>query len=416
MSNLKHQFASYIKISEKKAKRLWRECIFVPDTNVLLNLYRYSQGTRDEFIEIITRLQEQEQIFLPHHVAHEFMSNRPSTILKQVHKYNDLVVALDDILNQIQDDLKKLNIRNHPFIDIEKIRLVIKDKISEIKDQLENEKSEHPDLLSDEDQILNTLSDLLSNKIGKAYDKEELEDIYKDADERYKSKIPPGYCDAGYCKGKEKKEGDKKYGDYVIWKQLLDISRKEDKPIIFITNDSSEDWWWDVHGQTQGPKPELIEEFQLETGQEFYMYKPNRFMSFAIEYLDFDIEQDAIDEVKDVGKSDLHEVSYKFLIDDLSSSNYELIDVMMLVETERKWNKFLKNISRKRPELAKIIAKGYPTDVQNRIIEISFPHLDDFKFASKSGKWRIALEKELSDFFGTEIEVVFSFDERNQIG
>ncbi|MBK6959376.1 MAG: DUF4935 domain-containing protein [Nitrosomonas sp.] len=44
------------------------------DTNVLLNLYRYSEATRKELQEAITSLDG--RIFIPHQAANEFLRNR----------------------------------------------------------------------------------------------------------------------------------------------------------------------------------------------------------------------------------------------------------------------------------------------------------------------------------------------------
>ena len=37
---------------------VWKQALFVFDTNVLLNLYRYQSGTRDELLNVLEKLQQ----------------------------------------------------------------------------------------------------------------------------------------------------------------------------------------------------------------------------------------------------------------------------------------------------------------------------------------------------------------------
>ncbi len=49
--------------------RIAEQALFVFDTNVLLNLYRYQSGTRDELLNVLAQLSD--RIWIPHHVALE---------------------------------------------------------------------------------------------------------------------------------------------------------------------------------------------------------------------------------------------------------------------------------------------------------------------------------------------------------
>lgn len=66
------------------------------------------------------------------------------------------------------------------------------------------------------------------------------EDIFtwcEEGQERYKKEIPPGFKDA------KSKDGVRKYGDLIIWKELLNFARTQSKDIVFITDDVKADWW-----------------------------------------------------------------------------------------------------------------------------------------------------------------------------
>src|SRR5690606_8660652 len=85
------------------------------------------------------------------------------------------------------------------------------------------------DYLKD-DPIYERLSNLFENKITNPYDANKLNDIYKEGEERYKHKIPPGFED------EKNKDGSRKYGDLILWKQVIDIAKEQKRPVIFITD------------------------------------------------------------------------------------------------------------------------------------------------------------------------------------
>jgi len=68
---MKELFKGFYTPSEKDIKKSWSDekTLFVFDTNVLLNLYRYTEATRDDFFQIIDSISE--KIWLPYHVGLE---------------------------------------------------------------------------------------------------------------------------------------------------------------------------------------------------------------------------------------------------------------------------------------------------------------------------------------------------------
>lgn len=55
-----------------------RAGLVVPDANVLLNLYRYTDQARDDLLSVLERLDE--QLWIPHQVLVEFWRNRDSVL------------------------------------------------------------------------------------------------------------------------------------------------------------------------------------------------------------------------------------------------------------------------------------------------------------------------------------------------
>ncbi|MGZ3630591.1 MAG: PIN-like domain-containing protein [Ktedonobacteraceae bacterium] len=170
--------------------------------------------------------------------------------------------------------------------------------MEKINTSIAKAQSKYPNLLED-DYLLEKVTNLFNGRIGGKYLSKRLEEIYKEFEQRFRLQIPPGYRDKN-----PKREGLKKYGDGVLWFQLIDYAKSHGKPIILMTDDQKDDWWRIDKGKTLGPRPELVEEIRSKASAAFYMYNASQFMIYAKEFLGFQVKQEAIDEVRDVGQQD----------------------------------------------------------------------------------------------------------------
>lgn len=125
------------------------------------------------------------------------------------------------------------------------------------------------------DEILDFIQELSDNKTGGPLSQEELQKTVLEGESRYEKEIPPGYKD-----GKKDGSGDpyRKFGDLIVWKQLISKCKNEKKSLIFVTDDKKEDWWTEQNGRTIGPRTELREEFIQNTGHDFWMYTVDHFI------------------------------------------------------------------------------------------------------------------------------------------
>lgn len=296
---MKESFLGYYQPTEEEFDYIWKECLFVFDTNVLIGFYRYSDSIKETLFNIFEEIKE--RIWIPYQVALEYQHNRLEAITKQQKAYDDIEKILANKLNEIKGELGQYS--KHSSIKVNDIAEEIKVKFEIINEKLKEQKEKHPDLFTVDD-IRDKLTDLLEGKIGAPYTQKELDSYYKKGKERYERDIPPGFSD----KKKEDKRyvGDlvieNKYGDLIIWFQIIEKAKAERKPIILITDDKKDDWWWKYKGKTIGPQPELIHEIKSKAEVSFYMYQPDQFIRYAKKYLDLkETEQriqDVIDEVK----------------------------------------------------------------------------------------------------------------------
>ncbi len=312
---MKKEFIGYYNPTEKEINDAWNKGTFAFDTNTLLNLYRYTDLTREDFLTALKTIKD--KLYLPHQAALEFHSNRVGVIEGIGYSYSNLYKVFE---NNYEKNLEpQINqFKKHPSIVIESINKLHSEFLKKISAELEKQKKTHPDFKT-KDEVLEQLTDLFENATGKEFSKEELRKIFIEGKDRYAESIPPGFKDLD----NKRKKGDRHvYGDLIIWKELINYSKKEKKPLIFVTDDRKEDWWTIENGKTIRPREELIKEFFDLTGIRILIYNAENFLQFAKEKkLVPQLKDKTIKEVKEVRISD--EKNYT-LNDILKSHSYQI--------------------------------------------------------------------------------------------
>lgn len=90
---MRNAIKEYIEYSHKEKNDLWNTATFVFDTNVFLNLYRYSNKTRDQLIESFEWLKS--RIWMPYQVALEFCKERYSVINEANRRFDNKGKSID---------------------------------------------------------------------------------------------------------------------------------------------------------------------------------------------------------------------------------------------------------------------------------------------------------------------------------
>jgi hypothetical protein len=337
---MKKAIQEYIELKDIEKEALWNEAFFVFDTNVFLNLYRYSKKTREILLGAMEQLKD--RIWMPNHVAHEFMENRIEVIFETIDRYttlhdetNSFMKTCVDMLRMKKEDSELVELQNYieTWIDTNKRKnLLITDVIN--------------------DPILDKILELFDGKVGNKFDDEEMKQIIVEGNDRYEKKIPPGYKDA------IKKSGildNNAYGDLIVWKEILRFSKKEKKNIIYVTHDQKEDWWNKVRGKTVGPRVELRREFMEETNNKFHMYTMNNFIRRFEDNKGIKIDQSIIDEVKSV-QIFINEKSFKTKYFDIYSGLS--VEEKKLLKLRNRIEK-LENSNRKRRNSIARLEKKY---------------------------------------------------------
>lgn len=291
-------FQSYYPPSKEFFDALWKDALIVIDTNVLLDMYRYSDSTRNDFLDLFEKVAD--RLWVPHQVGLEFSRNRPGVIGEQVQMFQKATSLLSSLRESTAKEIEKiLSFRLHPVLSREEFKKAFEDPVTELEQRIENYTKTHPDLLKN-DPILDSLLRLLDGRVGSPFDEKRLEEIYKEGKQRYEKDLPPGYEDA---RGSNKKEGNAIYGDLVLWFQILKhVKASKISGVIFVCNDMKEDWWWKSKGRNLGCRPELRDELYAATGASFHIYTSEQFLRYAPEHIKIQVKEESIDEVRTLEK------------------------------------------------------------------------------------------------------------------
>lgn len=269
--------------------KLWKEAVFVFDTNVLLDLYRYSPNSRKELLDILEGLDD--RIWIPHQFFFEYHKNKVAIYDNIGSEYEALEKLLqgcrESTIRQLEKELARFKNRTGFVIDP---RSEQADRIfEEILNDLSHSKEQHQSSLNDEPPE-EKIAQLFAGRYSGPFDDCCLENIRQLAKERYKSGTPPGSS-----KDNKKDESDPD-GDLIGWLQTIRYAKDEKKPIILVSNDG--DWFLTHKGETKGPYPELLQEMYDKARVNCYIYKSSQFIIYAKDYLDVQVSDETIEEAE----------------------------------------------------------------------------------------------------------------------
>lgn len=317
----------YIPTSEETS-HIWAsdETLFIFDTNVLLNFYSFEKTTQDDLLKVLNSIKN--RVWIPFHVALEFQRRRLDVIKSEKKQFSSMNEELDLFSEKINthliDNLKKFKLTKK-FPKIEK---AITKEVSKmeaglltIKSEIQKANSAQMEVRS-EDSIRDRIDSIFGTQVGAGYEsQEELQAIYEEGATRYQKQIPPGYKDRSKDRDAIPSFNfrglvyERKYGDLLIFKQIINqVKSSETKHVIFVTDDTKEDWWEIVQSNGDkliGPRLELKSELYKEAQAEnLIFYTSENFLKEAKTILNVEINENSLVDIKESVKdiSDLRKV------------------------------------------------------------------------------------------------------------
>jgi uncharacterized protein YutE (UPF0331/DUF86 family) len=317
-------------INDEKELDLFKKACVIFDTSALLDFYYYSENTRKEIFEkLFTKLKG--RLWITSQTEFEFLKNREVVLKKPIDTYENLNRKtaksgdgghIDEIKKKIDElgDIIKKDMRGqlktlvektskndkHPYLEIgifsefENQSKLLEQYVSKFSTSFDefrktfekevNQKKATLEASLVNDEILTQFE--IFFKTTKPFSFNEIMQIISEGEIRYRNRIPPGYMDD------EDKIGFQKFGDLIVWKDILRNTVFEKQDVILVTNDMKEDWWQiSDKSRSNLPRYELIKEIYDTTGKSFWMYDMNQFLFKSKKYLQTEIQKETIDDV-----------------------------------------------------------------------------------------------------------------------
>lgn len=312
---MKELFPSYYRLTEEELKALWSNSHVVFDTNALLNIYKYPKDAQTDILGAMKAVRQ--RLMLPHQVALEFNRHRLGVIADQVDTFDKVSSIVSDMQNNLIRKLDELKlVKLHSQIDPTVLTKAVSEATAEFLGKLEVLKENQPKV-HEPDKLREELDSLFQDRIvGGFKDQNELDNWGEEAEARFSQQIPPGFEDA---KTKAKNGTDleftfnglrykNKYGDYILWRQILEAVSTKDKPanLILVTDESKPDWWNEIRSQGRhkvGVHPNLIEEYRRYSGGGiFHIYSSEGFLTEAKKRLSVSLGKTTVSRVRDIAE------------------------------------------------------------------------------------------------------------------
>lgn len=309
---MKDLFKSFTSPSDEAIEAAWKsdQTIFVFDTNVFLNLYGFEQQTRKDFFTTAQKIQE--KVWIPFHVGLEFHNQRLNVIGREKKVFQDLNDITERLLTKLRADLAEHKLQTKfPKIQelSEQLISTVERAISDFRKNIEPWDKKQPGIRSS-DEVLAKIYQITQNRVGNPpIDQNWLDEIYNEGQIRYERRIPPGFKDVGKDHINNtapeffhnKLRYLRKFGDLIIWKQIIHhTSTTPIKNIFFITDDTKEDWWAIMKSSGSkviGPLEALRTEIYSGSSVElFHMYSTSDFLSNAQKLLHIKVRESSIND------------------------------------------------------------------------------------------------------------------------
>lgn len=273
----------FIYKKEDFEKLLKEESIIVMDTNVILGLYSFTPETIEDIIDSFEN--KLNLFWLPNQVYLEYTRLYEKIRKREANRFQNLkeemCKAISDVIGTVSQKYGSYNKYKLPEVDDSKNKLVesINNAVNIAKKDLEKLQIEHSkkiSCISEENDIVHKfVTKMKQSSCTDGFSMLELIDIYEEGEKRFKYKMPPGVTDISKPNNGEEYSDFvlKKYGDLIIWKEMLRKVKGKDVTLIFIENELKEDWW--SYSKNRPKRIPLImeQEFNKESGvnSKFYM-------------------------------------------------------------------------------------------------------------------------------------------------
>lgn len=289
---MRQEFGWAVAPNPADLKKTWKASTLVVDANVLLDLYRYHEKTRESLLDAIEKFRG--RLWISNQAAIEFFRNRKSVIMSSEKTFSDAVSAIEDLRKATETATSRLKgLRLIPRTAADDLKKAADSAVEGAIATIHDARAAHPDYIQD-DQLLVRIMALFDGRVGSPLDAERTQELITEGERRISEKVPPGYLDTD-------KDGDRRLGDFFHWRETLNFGKETGSPIILVTSERKEDWWEKYSGRTVGPRQELLSEAYAFTGRQILIYQTEHFLEVSAKQFGHAVDQASVEEIREVG-------------------------------------------------------------------------------------------------------------------
>lgn len=240
--------------------------IITLDNNVLLDLYRNPPAISKDLLQLFDTISD--ALWITHQVYTEFLKNYEKIRGTEKKKYHKVQTELKTVIKKAEREINGLikEYQRYNYSDVTELKNNVSTQILTINNIADEYIEKHGQEIDeninylDRDEVKQFLNKLFTKgRIGINISFSERLSILREGKIRYANFLPPGYEDSD-------KSGMDKYGDLFVWKELISAANNKSRNVIFVTNDTKEDWWEkDKSDNLLCARKELVQEFEENT-------------------------------------------------------------------------------------------------------------------------------------------------------
>jgi hypothetical protein len=369
----------------------------VPDTNVLLNLYRYNAETRHDLFEIFQGLRD--RLWVPHQVIAEFWRNRELVLQDprdMARTLKELSSLQDKAMESVRSWASRVGLSRQRVEEVVKSLVGGFESATASVERLAGENQEERSHVGDTnlDPILAELEPILRGRVGSPLDNSEVVEAIAEAKKRRNEKRPPGYTE-----GRMTEESGAR--DYLLWLQILLQAKSQHRDVLLVTGDVKEDWWRRERGQLRGPRPELVEELRNFAGVRLFILRPEGLLVQVRQVLHVQVRNESVQDVETVDRI--------WEADSITVKSSSAEAVALQTETLRAtWTNVIEEVRKSNRQAWLLLKNSEPIALHNNVLTVNFKNAEESRLFIESGYDQL-LSNSIYRLFAINVRVKTSY-------
>ncbi len=250
-------------------------CLVVVDTSALLVPYETGKKTLAEVQKEFRVLVDAKRLVIPGQVAREFADGR-ATKLREVYQK----------LASKRQNSPSLELGTYPLLETCEPYQAARSRAAEVAAAHEGLTGAVKEFNAALETLLKHIREWYWNDpVSQMYRELFVNDVVLDVSSshadieadllrRRKYKIPPGY--------KDFRKPDLGVGDLIIWRTILEVGKRQQRDVIFVTEDEKADWAYRSNKEKLYGRYELVDEFaQHSDGRSFHVMSLGEYLSLV---------------------------------------------------------------------------------------------------------------------------------------